>query len=384
MADEKIMDTATDTSPDAQEKEGANTPEEKKKRDPIKLWTVFVVGLCIALFIGHIFADKYTPYTSDGRIEAFVVPIVPQVSGPLTKVNVSNNQRVTAGQVLAVIDSVKYELAVRRAQADLQQASQTSGADVAAVSTAQARVAEAEANLHNAEVKGKRIIKLSKKGAASLSRADDARSSIAAKKARLASARSELERAKASLGNTGRDNARVRSALVALETAQLDLNRSSIRAPSDGIITNLTVDVGQYAAVGAPIMTFIATRFVWVQADMRENCLVNVAKGNPVELVLDAAPGRIFKGEVMSVGYGVSNNAGNTLGSLSTVQPSQGWLRQAQYMPVLIRFSTIENAKGFLRAGGQVNVIVYTGEHPVLNTIGRLWIRMISLLSHIY
>ncbi len=384
MADEKIMDTATDTSPDAPEKEGANTPEEKKKRDPIKLWTVFVVGLCIALFIGHIFADKYTPYTSDGRIEAFVVPIVPQVSGPLTKVNVSNNQRVTAGQVLAVIDSVKYELAVRRAQADLQQASQTSGADVAAVSTAQARVAEAEANLHNAEVKGKRIIKLSKKGAASLSRADDARSSIAAKKARLASARSELERAKASLGNTGRDNARVRSALVALETAQLDLNRSSIRAPSDGIITNLTVDVGQYAAVGAPIMTFIATRFVWVQADMRENCLVNVAKGNPVELVLDAAPGRIFKGEVMSVGYGVSNNAGNTLGSLSTVQPSQGWLRQAQYMPVLIRFSTIENAKGFLRAGGQVNVIVYTGEHPVLNTIGRLWIRMISLLSHIY
>jgi multidrug resistance efflux pump len=72
------------------------------------------------------------------------------------------------------------------------------------------------------------------------------------------------------------------------------------------------------------------------------------------------------------------------MGSLTKVQPSQGWLRQAQHMPVLIRFSDIENTRGFLRAGGQVNVIVYTGNHAALNTIGRLWIRMISLLSHIY
>ncbi len=372
MAGEKTTDTEATPSPDAPEKKEANAPEEKKKRDPVKLWTGIVVVLCILIFIGHVLADKYTPYTSNGRVETFVVPIVPQVSGALTRVNVSNNQVVSSGQILAVIDSAKYELSVRRAQADLQQASQTSGADVAAVSTAQARVAEAEANLQNAEVKGARIIKLSKKGAASMSRADDARSSIAAKKAKLASARSELEKAKSSLGSTGKDNARVRSALVALETAQLDLHRSSLRAPSDGIITNLTVDVGQYAATGAPIMTFIASGFVWVQADMRENCLVHIAKDNPVELILDAAPGRVFKGEVMSVGYGVADSAGNTMGSLTTVQPSQGWLRQPQHMPVLIRFSDIENARGSLRAGGQVNVIVYTGNHTVLNTIGRL------------
>ena len=384
MADEKSNKTTADISSDAPDTEEARAPAEEKKRDPMKFWTGLVVGLCIVLFIGHILADKYTPYTNNGRVEAFVVPIVPQVSGPLTRVDVSNNQRVSSGQILAVIDSAKYELAVRRAQADLQQASQTSEADVAAVSSAQAKVAEAEANLRNAEVKGARIIKLSKKGAASMSRADDARSSIAAKKARLASARSELEKAKSNLGSTGRDNARVRSALVALETAQLDLHRSTVRAPSDGIITNLTVDVGQYAAVGAPIMTFIATKFIWIQADMRENCLVHMARGNPVELVLDAAPGRIFNGEVMSVGYGVSDNSGNTLGGLSTVQPTQGWLRQAQHMPVLIRFTDIERARGALRVGGQVNVIVYTGDHPVLNSIGRLWIRLISLLSNLY
>lgn len=355
----------------------------KKKIDPVSLWTAIIVGCCVVIFCLHILADKYTPYTSNGRIEAFVVPIVPQVSGPLTSVNVTNNEFVTEGQVLAVIDTAKYKLAVRRAQADLQLATQTSEADIAAVTTAQARVTEAEANLRNAQVKGQRIIKLSKQGAASLSRADDARSRIEASKAKLASTRSELEKAKSNLGKTGEDNAKVQSALTALETAQLDLRRSTIRAPSDGVITNQTVDVGHYAATGAPVMTFIATKFVWIQADMRENSLLNIKKNDPVELVLDAAPGHVFKGEVVSVGFGVSDNAGNTLGSLTSVQPTQGWLRQAQHMPVLIAF-TDDAAKGFKRVGGQVNVIVYTGNRPLLNTLGRFWIRMISFLSHIY
>ena len=160
MTSEKTDPKDEATSPEEKEQKG-----EEQKRNPVKLWTGITVALCIVLFIGHILADKYTPYTSNGRIEAFVVPIVPQVSGPLTRVNVINNQFVSADQVLAVIDSAKYELAVRRAQADLQQATQTSEADIAAVTTAQARVTEAEANLRNAEVKGERIIRLSKQGA---------------------------------------------------------------------------------------------------------------------------------------------------------------------------------------------------------------------------
>jgi multidrug resistance efflux pump len=381
MSAEKTTEQEKLDSPATQAEKG--TGENTRETPPVKLWTGAAVTLCIAIFVCHVLSDKYTPYTSNGRIEAFVVPIVPQVSGALTQVNVTNNQFVTSDQVLAIVDSAKYELAVRRAQADLQQATQTSEADVSVVSTAQARVAEAEANLRNAEVKGARLIKLSKQGAASVSRADDARSRIEASKAKLASAQSELEKARSNLGGTGQDNARVRSALVALESAQLDLARSSITAPGDGIITNLTIDVGHFAGTGVPLMTFIATRQVWIQADMRENCLINIKNGNPVELVLDAAPGKVFQGEVMSVGYGVSNNTTNSLGGLATVQPTQGWLREAQHMPVLIRF-TDDATKGLKRAGGQVNVIIYTGDHTLLNSLGRIWIRMISLLSHLY
>lgn len=369
---------STDTSTKENEE-----PSTKKERPYIPLTAGTAITICIILFILHILADKYTPYTGNGRIKAFVVPIVPLVSGSITKVEVSNNQFVREGQVLAIIDSEKYELAVRGAEAALQQATQISEADIAAVSTAQAKVAEAKANLRNAEVKGNRIIKLSKQGAASLSRADDARSRITASKAKLASAYSELEKAKSKLGKTGRDNAQVKSAYVALESAQLDLLRSVVRAPSDGIITNQLVDVGHYAATGVPLMTFIATKHVWVQADMRENCLVNIHPNDPVDLVLDAAPGRVFKGKVLSVGYGVSDNAANTPGGLATVNPTQGWLRQAQHLPVLITF-TDDKADGFKRIGGQVNTIVYTGDRPILNFLGSLWIRMISILSHIY
>jgi multidrug resistance efflux pump len=370
-----------ETKPAAEE---APAAQEEQKKDPVKRWAFIIILLCIGLLVYHVLMDKHTPYTSDARVEAFVVPIVPLVSGPLTRVEVHNNQFVKEGQVLAVIDSAKYELAVKQAEANLQQATQASDADIAAVSAAQAKVDVARANLRNAEIKGDRIIRLAKKGAASQSRADDARSNIEASRARLNQALAELERAKSKLGAPGPDNAKVKQAMVALESARLDLHRSTVRAPSNGIITNLTVDVGQYAGTGSPIMTFIATRYIWIQANMRENCLVNIRKDDPVELVLDAAPGKIFQGQVASIGYGVSDNTGNTLGALSTVQPNQGWLRQAQYMPVLVRFSDMEQVKSYLRAGGQVNVIVYTGNHPVLNTVARLWIRLVGLLSNLY
>ncbi len=379
---EKKINSQEEASKSASEKE-IKAPVKKKLYDPVKFWTAIALAVCVALFAWHMLRDKYTPYTSNARVEAFVVPIAPEVSGTLTRVSVINNQMVSMDQDLAAIDPAKYELAVQKARAELQTAGQSSAADVSSVSTARARVAEAEANLRNAQIKGKRIIKLSKQGAASVSRADDARTRIEASKAKLASARSELEKAKKNLGNTGKKNARVKSALAALETAELDLYRTIIKAPSDGIITNLTVDVGQFANAGSPIMTFISTKNIWIQADLRENCLGHIKKGNTVDLVLDAAPGRIFKGEVMSVGYGVSDSSSNNLGGLSTVQTSQGWLRQSQHFPVLISF-TDDGAKGFRRVGGQVNVIIYTGSSPILNTLGSLWINLISILSHIY
>ena len=352
--------------------------------NPVRTWSLAAVLVCVLLFLGHALVDKHIPYTANVRVQGYVVPIIAQVSGPLTAIRVENNQPVKAGEVLAVIDPAKYELAVRQAEANLQQAIQASSADVAAISTAQARVEEAQANLRNARIKGERIIRLAKKGAASRSRADDARALIAASEARLKQAQANLEQVRARFGAPGPDNAGIKAARAALDSARLDLERSVLRAPSDGIITNLIVDVGQYVATGSPVMTFISTSFLWLQADMRENCLVNIRAGNPVEIVLDAAPGRLFAGRVMSIGFGVSDKTGNRPGALSPVRPAKGWLRQAQYMPVLIRFEDLAPVRPFLRLGGQGNVLIHTGDNPLYNVPGHWWMRLTSLLTYLY
>lgn len=173
-----------------------DNPQKPAGRDPVKTWATITLFVCLLIFVGHLFADKYTPYTSNGRIETYVVPFVSLVSGVLTEVNVENNEVVSNQQVLAVIDSSKYRLAVQKAEADLEKATQASAVDMSGVTTAQARVAEVEANLKNAKIMGERIIGLSKKGAASMSRADDARTRTEASKAKPARAKSELEKQK--------------------------------------------------------------------------------------------------------------------------------------------------------------------------------------------
>lgn len=371
---------APNKNPESKESPG----EPAKKRDPIKFWTRITVVVLVVLFFGHILSDKYVPYTSNARVEAYVVPLSAEVSGRLSRVYVTNNDIVEEGDPLVDIDSEKYRLAVEQAEADLRKASQASDADLAAVSSAQARVTEAEANLRNAEVKGERIIKLAEQGAASKSRADDARSRIEASQAKLDSAKSELQKAKSNLGNTGEENAGFQVALANLKKAQLDLERATVRAPSAGIITNLTIDVGHFANAGTPIMTFISIKEVWIQADMRENSLAHIDSGDKVEIILDAAPGRVFAGKVRSVGWGVSDDTQNQMGGLTTVKTTQGWLRESQYFPVLVDFDDEGASKGFKRAGGQANVIVYTGDSGLLNFCGKIWMRLVSQLSHIY
>ena len=143
-----------------------------------------------------------------------------------------------------------------------------------------------------------------------------------------------------------------------------------------------TIDIGHYAAAGQPVGTFISVRDVWIQADMRENNIANIEIGDAVELALDVAPGRVLRGTVRSVGYGVSAGPEGSRGELAQVSQSKGWLRDPQRFPVIITFES-EAAVGLRRVGGQANVVVYTGGSFVLNTIAKLRLRLVSLLSYV-
>jgi len=111
--------------------------------------------------------------------------------------------------------------------------------------------------------------------------------------------------------------------------------------------------------------------------------IINAVRRLGIEFVLDVAPGRVFRGTVRSIGYGVTvKGSSDPRGELPTVSESQGWLRDTQRFPVVITLNGDE-ARGYRRAGGQADVVVFTGSNGVLNTIAKLRIRLACVLSYV-
>ncbi|MCK5188728.1 MAG: HlyD family secretion protein [Methylococcales bacterium] len=370
------------------EKNSASSSSDQQdtgETDPVRRLTVTRLLLCIFMFILYVVADRLTPYTDLARIKAFVLPIVPEVAGNVSQVNVDSNQVVKAGEVLIQIDTTRYELAVKSAKANLDLAGQDVGASTAGIVSAQVNLANASAQAKHIQAQYNRIMPLVKKGVISQSDGDKTIAALIDAKAKVNTARAELEKVQLQLGQKGQDNAAIKAALANLEQAQLDLTDTTIKAPIDGVISNVQIDAGHYAQTGQAIMSMISITDVWIEASMRENSLGNIDAGDNVEIALDSAPGEIFDGEIISVGYGVHEDTDGSLGTLQKVQKAQGWLRDPQRFAVVIKITEKDhNTIGLQRAGGQADVIVYTGEHLFVNLLGSLWIRIISYFSYVY
>jgi multidrug resistance efflux pump len=359
---------------------------QKPPRDPVRRWTFIILGISAVLLAWHLVADRITPYSTQARINALVVPIASEVSGTVTDVRVDNNEFVEEGQPLFQVDRERYALTVDAARADLETARQSVGAATANVDAARANLGSVEASALRAEQDAtrQRRIKEEDPGAISDRRLEMADASLAASIGQVAAAEANLESALQNLGETGDQNARVMQARAALKTAELNLDRSTVRAPDAGLVTDVRVDAGNYAAAGAPLMTFIALHNIWVQADLTENNLGLIEIGNDVDIVFDVLPGRVYRGRVRSTGFGVSV-ATAPLGSLPTVENDRSWLRDAQRFPVIIDFD-LESTEDKLamRVGAQASVRVYTGEHALFNFVGRVLMRLASIVSYAY
>jgi len=371
---------------EAETEETVEAPaSEPKQKDPVRKWTLLVLLLMAALFGWYLLADRFTPYTTQARLHALVVPISPLISGLVEEVYVSNNQRVAAGELLFRLNTDTYELILAAAEADLQSARQTVGASVAGVAAAAASVKAAEASKIQAEQDAVRMrgIRAEDPGAISERRLQYAEAALAAAIANVEAAEANLEKARQDLGQLGENNVRILQAQVAIADAQLNIDRSLVRAPDDGVVTNVRLDVGNFAGSGQAQMTFIATDNLWVQADFTENNLGHVAAGNKVQIHFDVLPGRLFEGIVRGTGFGVDVDTA-PLGELPTIENDKNWLREAQRFPVLVDFET-ENARELgVRVGSQATVTIFTGNRPVLNVIARLRMRLSSYLSYAY
>jgi multidrug resistance efflux pump len=352
-------------------------------KKPVHRLIVSAVSISLVFLVWYVFSDRITPYSNQAIVNGFVIPIVPEVSGTVSEIVVGQNQAVQAGDVLLKIDPERYQIEVEAAEIDLAKAGQLIGTDTASVATAQANVVEARAVLSKAEKDLQRILPLYEENLLPKSDYDTIETNLAQAQAGFDKARAELEKAKSQLGNQGSENSNIRAALNRLARAEVDLRDTIIQAPSVGGVTNLQIGVGHYANVGKALMTFVSGRAVWVEAQLTENNLGRLQVGNPVDIILDIAPGRVFKGEVMSIGYGVSNNLSTNLGALPDIRNSSGWLRDVQRFPVLIKFSD-DSAFGLRRVGGQASVQVYTGHNIILNFIGKIRLRLTSMLSYLF
>jgi multidrug resistance efflux pump len=368
----------------AEETEAKATADAPK--DPVRRWTFIILAICVLLVAWYLRSDRVTPSTSQARVNALVVPIAPEISGTVTGVFVSNNQAVSGGQELFQIDIERYQLAVQTAQANYEAAQQAVGAAEAAVDAAEAGVAAANAGVTRSRQDAIRMRNIRKEdpGAISERRLQSAEASLAVAESQLSAAKASRDQAIQNLGAEGERNSRILQAQAALDQAELNLQRATVRAPGDGVVTDVRLDKGNFAAAGAPQMTFIAAENIWVRADFKENNLAHIKPGDEVKIVFDVLPGQIIRGRGREGGFGVAVDTA-PLGSLPTINNDPDWLRDAQRYPVLIDFDRNSyDGEKLLKVGSQATVVVYTGQHWVTNPLASLWIWLVSILTYVY
>jgi len=382
MSKEKKPDIAEDEQSQNESKPNADTGKGKKRKlDPVKVFTYIILSLCVVIFIWHVYSDRQTPYTDQARITGLAIPISPRVSGYVTQINVHLHSLVKQGDTIFQIDKRPFEMAVKSAEAKLDNTAQQVGARTATVKSSAGRLGMARAQLDRAQRNYNRVQIVLKEnpGALSLFDRDQAETTLSQAIEQVTSAEADLEKSQQQLGISGSENAQFRAALVALQEAQLNLAFSTIYAPANGVIESYNLDLGYYSQEGQSMAMFVSNTDLWIEADMKENNISNMKIGDKVELLLDVEPGVIHEGTVRSIGYGVNTGYADR-SELPNVKSSSGWLRDPQRFPVIISF---DNNKliSYSRLGGQVDVVVYTGDSGFLNTIGSWRIRLNSWLS---
>ncbi len=366
---------------------GEKSPPPSKPGKGTRLGATIVLTLIVASLAWYFISDRLTPYTSQARVQAFVVPVAAEVSGTVLKVHVKNNDEVQRGQPLFDIDPTQYRIALQRSRSDYESVRLSVNASAAAVEAAEASLQAAVANHVYAQQDATRLEQIFAEdpGAISVRRVESAQANQVKARSQVEAARADLRRAQETAGERGEDNAQRLSARAAIEKAELDLKRTAVVAPARGSVTDLRTDVGQFLQAGAPAMTLIAIHDLWISADMTENNLGNVNPGDKVAIVLDVMPGEVLKGRVRSVGTGISSGQQAQPGTLPEIENSRDWLRQAQRFPVAVEFdpSERERLRG-VRIGGQADVLIYTGDHVLMNWLAGVFIGFMSYLSYLY
>jgi len=315
--------------------------------------------------------------TDNAYVSADSAQVTPLVSAAVVDVAVVNTQVVHKGQVLLQLDDSDARLAVARAQAEylkarrqFVQTAANSGSLAAQIDArdadigqAQAQLASASANFNKARIDLSRRQELASSGAVSGEELTSAKNAYSTAQANLALARSAIAQASATRGaarqswaanealisgSTVDTSPEVAAAKAKLDQALLDLQRTTILAPVDGVVTNRQVQVGQRIAAGTPVMTIVPTGSVYVDANFKEGQLKKVVPGQKVELISDLyGSDVVYHGRVA----GFSGGTGSAFSLIPAQNATGNWIKVVQRLPVRVQLDPKELAAHPLRVG---------------------------------
>ncbi|MBB4153500.1 membrane fusion protein (multidrug efflux system) [Sphingomonas jinjuensis] len=319
------------------------------------------VPLLIAAIAGYVWltGGRYVS-TDNAYVRQDMVSVSPDVSGRIVEVDVKENQRVRAGDVLFRIDPRPYQIALDQADADLASARVSVSTMATDTQSAAADIADARAGITLAQATYDRQAALMQRGFTTRAAVDAATQSVAAARAKLATAEASAARARQQLGSGGggAQPAAIQTALAKREKAAYDLQRTVVRAPHDGIVSQTgRLQVGNVTPTGVPALSLVVSQAAWVEANFKETDLDHMAPGQPAEVKLDAYPDLKIRGRVQSIGAGT--------GSEFSVLPAQNangnWVKVTQRVPVRI---AIDGAPPrTMIAGLSADVTIDTGKH---------------------
>ncbi|WP_421853291.1 HlyD family efflux transporter periplasmic adaptor subunit [Novosphingobium sp.] len=333
-----------------------------------------------------LFAGRYVE-TDNAYVAAEIAPVTPLAAGTVVRVAATDTMMVRKGDVLAELDPADAKIAVAEAEAAVAQALRRVNQTVATgtaldaqvqasdadIRRKQALVGVASANLARARIDLTRREALVSGGAVSGEELSSARNAFAAAQGQLAVAEADLAQARAARGSAnGQSNANaalvggtapaenpdVLAAKARLERAKLDLARTVIRAPVDGVVTQRSVQVGQRVSPGAVLMTVVPLAEAHVDANFKEGQLRHVAPGQPVELTSDLyGSGVVYHGRVV----GFSGSTGSAQALIPAQNATGNWIKVVQRLPVRVSLEPKELKDHPLRVGLSMTASIDTG-----------------------
>ncbi|MEP9366689.1 HlyD family secretion protein [Xanthobacter sp. VNH20] len=354
------------TEPQAERPADEPTAPERPARSRRGLVrTVLFALLPVALVVGGYFyvTGGSVMSTDNAYVQADTVGISTDVAGIVASIAVHNNQTVKEGDILFQLQQDTFQIALDGAKAQLGTVRNQILTLKANYKQALAEIAQAQADLPFYETSFKRQEELLASAAASKAAYDQAKQNLDSANQKVDVAKA---RAAATLAQLGGDadqpveqNPSYLQAKSAVDKAQRDLNETTVRAPFDGIVTNVpSLQVGAYLDAAQQAFSLVSTRNIWVAASPKETELTFVKPGQPVTITVDTYPGMEWAGTVESI----SPASGASFSLLPAQNTTGNWVKVVQRIPMIVRFNDLAG-KPPLRVGMSVTVEVDTG-HP--------------------